>query len=110
MQALTDAQWQKIQLILDKPRTETKGGRPRSDDRRTLNGVLWVLLNGAQWSQMPKVYGSYVTCWRRFKEWESTGVWGEIFTTYMAMLNRSEQTEWMLALMDGKFVPGKKGK
>ncbi len=38
---LTDEQWQHLRHLLPLPR---KGrGRPRADDRQTLNGILYVL-------------------------------------------------------------------
>ena len=42
---LTDHEWFAIQPLLpNKPR-----GVPRVDDRRTLNGIFWVLRSGAPW-------------------------------------------------------------
>ena len=40
---LTDEQWERLNPLLP-PRK--KRGRPRADDRRTLNGVLYVLRTG----------------------------------------------------------------
>jgi transposase len=37
---LGDEQWELIVPLLP---TYKKRGRPRADDRRTLNGILWVL-------------------------------------------------------------------
>jgi len=47
--ALTDSEWNTIQPILpSKPR-----GIPRVDDRRVINGILWVLRSGAPWRDLP---------------------------------------------------------
>jgi transposase len=60
---LSDAQWQRIQPLLPAPKPT---GRPRADDRRTLNGILYVLRPGCRWRKdLPDRYGSSVTCWRR---------------------------------------------
>jgi transposase len=40
---LTDAQWALIQPQLPPPK---KRGRPRAQDRRTINGILYVLRTG----------------------------------------------------------------
>ncbi|MFC4077700.1 transposase [Salinithrix halophila] len=37
-------------------------GRPRTDDRKAMNGILYVLKTGCTWSDMPSQYGSPVTC------------------------------------------------
>jgi transposase len=32
------------------------------DDRGTINGILYVLVIGYRWTDMPHKYGSYKTC------------------------------------------------
>ena len=32
-------------------------GRPRADDRKVLNGILYVLRTGCAWKEMPQKYG-----------------------------------------------------
>ena len=48
---LRDDQWELIAPLLP---SQKKRGRPRADDRRTLNGILWVLRSGARWKDLPK--------------------------------------------------------
>lgn len=43
---LTDASWE---LIKDLASPEQKMGRPRTDDRLVLHGILWILCSGAAW-------------------------------------------------------------
>ena len=66
---LTDAQWGFIEpLLLALPRRADGRGRPWRDSREVLNGILWVLRTGAQWSAMPSRYPPYQTCHRRFQQ------------------------------------------
>lgn len=70
-----DAQWERIAPLL----TLGSGlGRPYADTRRTLNGILYVLKTHCGWRNMPKHYGSYVTCWRRLTRWQAKGIWQQI--------------------------------
>jgi transposase len=47
---LTDYEWGVIKPMLpNKPR-----GIPRVDDRRVLNGIVWILRSGAPWRDMPE--------------------------------------------------------
>jgi len=74
-QDLTDAQWAFIEPLLPElPRRADGRGRPWRDSREVLNGILWVLRTGAQWSEMPDRYPSYQTCHRRFQQWSRAGV------------------------------------
>ena len=84
-------------------------GRPRRDDRQVLEGILWVLRSGARWQDVPRVYGSATTCWRRLKQWEEAGVWETIWRAVLATLEARQKLDWAHAFLDGSFVPAKKG-
>ena len=43
---LTEAQWKKIAPLLPKPPKQRKGGRPWIENRRVLEGILWILRAG----------------------------------------------------------------
>lgn len=36
---------------------KAKVGSPRADDRKTINGILYVLTTGCRWMDTPKEYG-----------------------------------------------------
>ena len=51
---ITDEQWQVIETILPADRVRAdRRGRPWSDRRTVLNGVLWILRTGAPWQDLP---------------------------------------------------------
>lgn len=108
MTNLTSEQWELLEPLFPKQNFE-KGGRPRADDRRTLNGILWVLKTGAQWSEMPKDYGSCVTCWRRLKRWQEENIWPKIWKRLLTVLDKKERIDWAISFLDGSFVPARKG-
>jgi transposase len=68
---LTDQQWDLAKRYLP---PQPVRGRKRSDDRRTLNGILYVLQNNCSWRELPPKYGSYETAQRRMKQWSGEGV------------------------------------
>jgi Putative transposase of IS4/5 family (DUF4096) len=72
---LTDEEWLAVAPLLPElqPRTETRG-RPLTNTREVLNGVLWVMHSGSSWSMLPRRFPSYQTCHRRFKALQRTGV------------------------------------
>ena len=72
---LSDEQWEKVRSILPPSPRE---GRPRSDDRRTVNAILFVLKGHIPWNYLPREFGDDATANRRFKRWEREGVWRRI--------------------------------
>lgn len=106
---VTDAQWRAIQVFLpEKPRA-LKGGRPWADDRRCLEGILWIMSTGAQWAELPRNYPSYSTCWRRLKHWQECGIFTKMWRAFLAKLNARSCLVWDEAFADGTFAPAKKG-
>ncbi|KPW29166.1 ISPS1a [Pseudomonas coronafaciens pv. atropurpurea] len=63
---LSDASWE---LIKDLVSPEQKMGRPRSDDRLVLHGILWILCSGAAWRDLPERFGPWSTVYQRFRDW-----------------------------------------
>ena len=104
---LSDEQWQRIEPLLPPPRQGR--GRPRADDRKTLNGILYVLRTGCRWGDVPREYSAPATCWRRLRDWEADGTWEHMWRALLATLDEQSKLEWAQAFLDGSFVPAKKG-
>src|ERR687898_1785643 len=103
---LTDEQWGSLAPLLPPRRPR---GRPRADDRKTLNGILYVLRTGCRWGDVPTKYGSPTTCWRRLRAWEENGIWERIWRLLLARLDEQGKLQWARAFLDGSFMPAKKG-
>jgi transposase len=106
---LTQAQWEKIEKLLPKPKKSRRGGRPWADNRKVFEGILWVLRTGAPWADLPKQYPSPSTCWRRLRLWEEQDVWLNAWRAFLAELDANGQIDWSEAFADGSFAPAKKG-
>ncbi|PTD94272.1 IS5 family transposase [archaeon SCG-AAA382B04] len=103
---LKDEQWKFVEPVLP---SQPETGRPRADDRRTINGILYVLITGCKWSDMPEKYGSYVTAWRRLKRWQKKGVWQEIVERLQEEAYREGELGLDKAVVDSTTVEAKKG-
>jgi len=99
---LRDEQWERVRSLLPPP---ARAGRPRADDRRTLDGILYILRTGSRWQDLPRAYGSHVTCWRRFAEWQASGVWERVWQAFFDTLDVSERLVWAPALLPDQPVP-----
>ena len=106
---LTDGQWEKIKPLLPKLHRGKRGGRPWSDSRRVLEGILWIARSGARWQDLPAEYPSPATCWRRLHDWEEQDVWLRIWRAFLGELNRKGLLDWSEAFIDGSFASAKKG-
>jgi transposase len=106
---LNDEQWNLIADLFPHPPMTTAGGRPRVPPRACLEGVLWILVSGARWKDLPERYPSPSTCWRRLKEWTESGVFCEAWKRLLGRLDALGGIDWEEAIGDGTFSPGKKG-
>lgn len=102
-----DELWEIIQpLIPKKKRRFHHPGRKRLDDRRVLNGILFVLKTGIPWEDLPQEMGcgSGMTCWRRLNEWQRAGVWNRLHRELLKRLNQANQLDWSRAAVDSSSL------
>ena len=73
---LSDEAWEIITPLL--PPQEGGVGRPPSDHRPFVNGILGVLRPGAPWRDLPVEYGKWNSVYQRFARWSKRGIWDAI--------------------------------
>ncbi len=103
---ISDAQWSTIAPQLPEP---AKTGRPRCDDRATINGILFVLTTGCRWTDMPGRYGSKSTAHLRFQELQQKGIWKKILSRLIKTAHRQGKTGLQKISVDSSSVAAKKG-
>jgi transposase len=109
---VTDELWDLVQPLLPIPaRRYRYPGRKRLDDRKCLNGILYVLATGIAWEQLPKQLdcGSGMTCWRRLRDWNDAGLWDRLHQLLLARLRQADQLDWSRAVIDASHVRALKG-
>jgi len=74
---LSNKQWNQIKDLLP-GRQDTVGVTARNN-RRFVNGVMWILRSGSPWRDLPNRYGDWKNTHRRFSRWSKYGVWENIF-------------------------------
>jgi hypothetical protein len=74
---LTDEQWQRVKPLL--PTHPPPAGSAGCDHRTTLDGILWVLGNGASWRDLPREeFGPWETIYGRYRKWCRAGRWNQV--------------------------------
>jgi len=106
---LTDVQWELLKSIVEPKTPPKRRGRPWSDTRRVLEGVLWILRTGAQWSEMPNKFPPYQTCHRRFQRWVGEGALVELLRTLAQDLVARGDLDLAETFIDASFSGAKKG-
>ena len=77
---VTDAEWEKLSPYLGN--NQKKMGRPQTDNRKLLNGILWILRTGAPWRDLPECYGPWQTVYKRFAQWEKDEKLKKLFESF----------------------------
>ena len=99
---VTDEQWEVIQPIL--PKRTAKTGRPPSDPRLMLNGILWILRTGSPWRDLPERFGPWQTVYDHFSKWRASGAYDRILEALHIRLDADGAIDWDLWCIDGSSV------
>lgn len=100
--ALTERQWERLRPLLPPP---PRGrGRPRSDDRLIVEGIVWRLATGVPWRDLPERFGPWQTVYSRFRRWEQAGVWDRVLAALHAEGDAAGELDWALHFLDGTTV------
>lgn len=80
---LTDDEWALVGPLL--PAERGRWARPAQDNRRFLNGMLYVLRVGCPWRDMHERYGRWNSVYVRFRRWAEQGVWDALLETLVEL-------------------------
>jgi transposase len=109
---VSDELWALLEPLLPVPPPRRyPQGRPRIDDRRALEGILFVLTSGIGWNALPRELGcgSGITCWRRLREWDTAGVWDRAHRLVLDRLGQQGLLDWSRTALDSVSVRAKRG-
>jgi transposase len=99
---LTDAQWELIANLFPPP---AKTGRPPTDRRLAMDGILWILQSGAPWRDLPEEeFGPWETIYGLFDAWNGGGLLSEILRRLQANSIDAGAIDSKLWCIDGTIV------
>lgn len=109
MLKLTSEQLDWICSLIPDPEPNPKGGRPRADKRQIVQGIFWILDNGAKWKDLPERFGSKSTAHLWFKKWVECGVFEQILLEAGRLVESQGQYRLYECFIDGTFSKAKSG-
>jgi|GEM_PF-1396066 len=97
---LEDAQWDA--LLLGVPKLNVR-------DRRAFEAVLFVLVSGTPWQDLPEGWGvSSRTAWSRYQGWCKQELWTPLLETFLGTLESPERESWERDLLRADNARGQK--
>ena len=104
---VSDELWAKIRRLLPGHVNTHRfgGGRPRADDRKCLDGILFVLRTGCQWNALNATsMCPSSTAHDRFQEWVEAGVFGRLWKAGLLEYEKLKGIDWSWQSMDGTMT------
>lgn len=102
---LTNAEWQRIEPLIPKPKTN-RGRKHKHSFWEILNAIFYLLRSGCAWRMLPHDLPPWKTVYHYFRLWRKDGTWERINTALRTELRESEgrETEPSAAILDSQSV------
>jgi transposase len=103
--------WSVIEPLLP-VRDLRKGGRPRRyDDRRVMDGILFVLRAGCQWRMVPHDLVPWWVAYRWYRTWAGEGTWDAIHDGLRAQVRAAagRDPQPSAAVLDAQSIKSSEG-
>lgn len=84
-----DDLWQEFILpLLRNHDPEPRTGRPRTDQRKALDGIIFIMRSGCQWNHLPREFGSDSAVHRTYQRWVRLGVFRKLWAELVRYARR----------------------
>jgi transposase len=101
---IPDALWVEVAPLIPPDSISPKGGRPATDHRKILDGILYVLRTGCQWKMLPREYGSGSSAHAHFQDWARRGVFGRLWKLCLEEYDDLKGIQWAWQTVDSATV------
>ena len=95
-QMLSDAQWSLIVGML--PRPTGRKGRPFSDARLMVEGIVYRYRTGIAWRDLPAVFGPWQTVWTWHHRMATEGTWDRVLAKVTAAADAEGLVDWSVSV------------
>ena len=74
-----------------------------------INVIIFVLITGCRWIDLPARYGSKSSAHRRFQDLQQKGIWTKILKCAIKSVHKSGKLNLQKISVDSSTIPAKKG-
>ena len=105
---LTDSQWELISTFVC-IEISPLGGRPFTNIRNVFNSILWVMITGARWCDIPNEpqFAKRSTSHRWLTRRSKDGTLAKLQLGMVELADLQGKIDWERASIDGSFSPRK---
>ena len=112
-----DGLWAEVRQVLEELDPPRNTGRPRVDQRRALDGVIYRLRSSCQrrpelaegWNHLPEKFGSDSSVHRTFQRWLEKGVFERVWALLIERCNELGGVVWKWQAADGSMGKARSG-
>lgn len=95
-QLLSDEQWALIEDLL--PVRTGRRGRPFSDARSMVEGIIYRYRCGIAWRDVPPVFGSWQTIWTWHRRMAGDGTWHTVLQRLLTAADAAGVVDWSVSV------------
>lgn len=89
-----DDLWETMQRVLAVFDPPPAMGRPRIDQRKALDGIIYRARTGCQWNHLPPEFGDDVSVHRTMQRWEGKGVFDILWAVLLTRCEALRGVDW----------------
>lgn len=106
-EGLSDLEWRLFEDLFDEPLPKPQGGRPKAPARLVLNTMLYVLITGCRWADVPigPQWAPRSTAHDRLRQWVEDGTLERIKQRLLGIAHEHGMIRWEYGAIDGSFSP-----
>ena len=109
-EGISDLEWRLFEDIFPPKPEKRARGMPHSPFRYVLNTLLYILITGCRWCDVPKgeIWASKSSAHRWLKRWESDGTLESLQARILGIAEEKGLIDWSYGAVDGSFSPWKR--
>lgn len=73
-------------------------GRPWTEHRGAVEGVVWKYRTGAPWRDVPERFGKWNSIYKRFNRWAADGTWDQVLGEVQKRADANGDVSWVVSI------------